>query len=306
MGSKEVDLKEKYQRFGKMGESTYDTLFVAVDVQSKKRVISRVINLDVETNGVPSEFVREISILTSLDHPNIQKLLDYHVDQSKVELIFEYLPITISAYLQKRSMTNSLIQSYTYQLLCSLAYLHGHGVLHRGITTNSIFMSESGTIKLASFDNSRFFTIPVGKISPPSSFSYMNAPESVLMGGNYDASADIWSAGCVILAMVTQTHLFEADGEIDLVHKIFKSLGTPTKEEWPELYKTNSRIEIVEYPKKDLGELVPNCPPLLLDLLRQILQVVPSKRITAMKALSHEYFADVSSQIVESCHPAFD
>ncbi|KAF9011329.1 kinase-like domain-containing protein [Cyathus striatus] len=126
--------------------------------------------------------------------------------------------------------------------------------------------------------------------------------------------------------------LFSGDrGEIGLAWSIFKVLGTPTKDSWPEFEDLPSAKSVVFnlVPAVPLWPLLPNLPPSSfpaesqlspstssspssssssisstytvnepppptspLDLLSSFLQLAPSRRITAQKALQHPWFSE--------------
>jgi serine/threonine protein kinase len=51
----------------------------------------------------------------------------------------------------------------------------------------------------------------------------------------YGTAVDIWSVGCVFAELVTGRPLFPGNSEQDELVKIFKLLGTPTENDWPEM-----------------------------------------------------------------------
>ena len=48
---------------------------------------------------------------------------------------------------------------------------------------------------------------------------------------------DLWSCGAIFAEMMTNRALFPGDSEIDQLFKIFRVLGTPTSEVWPDVEK---------------------------------------------------------------------
>merc|ERR1712054_376124 len=82
-------------------------------------------------------------------------------------------------------------------------------------------------------------------------------------------------------------------GERDQLDRIFRHLGTPTREifpsivDLPEFQKNNFR----QYPLlTDLQSLVPILDPLGVDLLSKMLTFDPAKRISAREAMNHPFF----------------
>ncbi|AQK60779.1 hypothetical protein ZEAMMB73_Zm00001d053930 [Zea mays] len=94
--------------------------------------------------------------------------------------------------------------------------------------------------------------------------------------------------------MVNQKALFPGDSEIDELFKIFRILGTPTKETWPGVASLpDYKSTFPKWPPVDLATVVPTLEPSGIDLLSKMLRLDPSKRITARAALEHDYFRDL-------------
>lgn len=60
-----------YKALEKLGRGTYGTVYKAQKNGSKDFVAIKKIKLDVESEGVPSTTLREISILKKMVHPNV-------------------------------------------------------------------------------------------------------------------------------------------------------------------------------------------------------------------------------------------
>jgi serine/threonine protein kinase len=78
------------------------------------------------------------------------------------------------------------------------------------------------------------------------------------------------------------------------IFKIFRVLGTPDEESWPGLsslpdYKSNFPV----WEPKKMKTVVPHLEASGVDLLKQILILDPCNRLSAKRALTHPYFADV-------------
>ncbi|KAJ3508273.1 hypothetical protein NLJ89_g5848 [Agrocybe chaxingu] len=96
-------------------------------------------------------------------------------------------------------------------------------------------------------------------------------------------------------AQWTRDTLFNGErGEIGLAWSIFKILGTPTDETWPEFENLPGSKSVVFniVPPVPLAPLLPNLPPssLALDLLQRFLVYPASQRLRARDALRHDWF----------------
>ena len=133
---------------------------------------------------------------------------------------------------------------------------------------------------------------------------WYRAPEILLGSKFYSLPIDIWSTGCIIAEMITMQPLFPGDAEIDQLFKIFKVLGTPTEENFPDV--TQLPAYSATFPKwsaKNLADVIPGAEPLALDLIAQMLRYDPAARISARAALDHPWFSDLPEQAKAACRP---
>lgn len=111
----------------------------------------------------------------------------------------------------------------------------------------------------------------------------------------YSTSVDIWSVGCIFAELITKKALFNGQSDEDQLDKIFRIMGTPSLEEWPEmadlpLYKADMPV----YERQNLADFVPGLDEEGMDLLDKLLQVDPTKRITAADAMKHPFLKEVT------------
>ena len=74
------------------------------------------------------------------------------------------------------------------------------------------------------------------------------------------------------------------DSEIDEMFKIFKILGTPNETVWPGVSSLKDwNPEFPKWQRKDLKTLVPGLDDEGLDLLEQLIDYNPARRISAKR-----------------------
>lgn len=64
---------------------------------------------------------------------------------------------------------------------------------------------------------------------------WYRSPEVLLGSARYSTPVDIWSIGTIFAELATKKPLFHGDSEIDQLFRIFRALGTPNNEVWPEV-----------------------------------------------------------------------
>ncbi|XP_078260407.1 cyclin-dependent kinase 2-like isoform X5 [Rhinoraja longicauda] len=251
---------DNFQKVEKIGEGTYGVVYKAMNKVTGEMVALKKIRLDAEMEGVPSTAIREISLLKELNHRNIVR------------------------------------------------------VLHRDLKPQNLLINDGGAIKLADFGLARAFGVPVRTYTHEVVTLWYRAPE-ILMGCKfYSTAVDVWSIGCIFAEMegqssckmrgqsfkteVTRKPLFPGDSEIDQLFRIFRTLGTPNESVWPGVtqlpdYKAN----FPRWSRQDFSKILPNLDIDGKDLLMQMLQYDPNKRISAKVAISHRFFRDVTIQL---------
>ena len=293
----------RYQKQEKLGQGTYGTVYKAFDNVTQQTVAIKIMKPNQEDEGISAITLREVSILKSLDHPNIVKLLDVSVQEKSIVIVQEYLQIYLRKYLKGRrgQISPELVKSYAFQLLAAIYVLHTHRIMHRDIKPENLLINKKGHLKLCDFGLARYFSVPMRQYSPEVVSLWYRAPELLFAPRCYELSIDIWSAGCIIAELCRGEVLFESDSELDLMHKILSVLGTP---EDKSLLHLPDDMKVPEYEGKPWNEVLKTNDYALIDLVSKMLLLDPMKRISAIDALGHPYFRDLPQQVRELSLPS--
>ena len=288
-------LIEPRGQFETLGEGAYGVVYMALDLEDdERRVALKKIKLEhAGSEGMSSSALREITLLRLLRHKNIVSLENVVMEPERLSLIFELMDTDLSKYLKscRHDLPPKLIRSYSKQLLSGVAYCHSMGVMHRDLKPQNILLAQNGTLKIADFGLARNFT-PIRKTLTVEVITrWYRAPEVLLGHTHYDCSVDLWSVGCIIAEMSNKTVLFPGMTEIDQIHKIFKFLGTPTEDDWPDLISMrNWRQTFPRWNALRWDLYLSKLEPTGIDLLSHLLECNPARRWTASDSLLHPYF----------------
>ena len=102
----------------------------------------------------------------------------------------------------------------------------------------------------------------------------------------------MWSVGCIFAELLLNEPLFQAKGEIEMISMIFKLLGPPTSQTWPD-YNNMPLAKTINLPAShppQLRQKFPHITALGIDFLSRLLAYDPEERLTAEEALKHPYF----------------
>ncbi|KAM9345051.1 cyclin-dependent kinase 1 isoform 2-T2 [Symphorus nematophorus] len=232
---------EDYLKIEKIGEGTYGVVYKGRHKATGQVVAMKKIRLESEEEGVPSTAVREVSLLQELKHPNVVRLLDVLMQESRLYLIFEFLSMDLKKYLDS-------IPSGQYM--------------------------EPMLVKVVTL--------------------WYRAPEVLLGSPRYSTPVDVWSTGTIFAELATKKPLFHGDSEIDQLFRIFRTLGTPNNDVWPDVESLpDYKNTFPKWKSGNLSSMVKNLDKNGLDLLAKMLIYNPPKRISAREAMTHPYFDDL-------------
>ncbi|CAI4222339.1 unnamed protein product [Auanema sp. JU1783] len=280
-----LDQLSKFGDLEKIGEGTYGVVFKGIHKKSGLKVALKKIRLETDGEGVPSTCIREITLLKDLNHTNIVRLYDVIHNGDRLFLIFEFVDRDLKGLLDLLPEKKLPPQHFR------LATSSGYRILsYKAVDAN-------GIIKLADFGLARNFSMPSRPYTHEVVTLWYRAPEVLLGGRYYCTGLDIWSLGCIFIEMASGGTPFQGDSEIDQLFKIFKLLGTPSTEIWPEVDLLPNFKHVFPKWKVEDDNLKRTMGPLEDDgvaLARDMLSYHPESRITAKSALGHRYLRNLS------------
>lgn len=105
-------------------------------------------------------FLREIRIHSKLDHPNVVKVYDHEVLNSKIYILMEFCPTNLSNFINEvvYPIDQNVKRKILFQILNGLAYLQSKRILHRDIKPLNVLISKNGIVKLCDFGSAVEFS----------------------------------------------------------------------------------------------------------------------------------------------------
>ncbi len=151
-------------------------------------------------------FLREASIATRLDHPNVVEVLDTGETGGRPYIVMELVDgSSLAADLARcRSLDEERAVDVTLQLSAALAYAHELAIVHRDVKPANVLLTRDGRVKLADFGIARGLGDGATLTSAGSvlgTVAYLS-PEQA-RGDAIGTASDIWSLGIVIQEMTT-------------------------------------------------------------------------------------------------------
>ncbi|KEG02546.1 cdc2-related kinase 2, putative [Plasmodium vinckei vinckei] len=287
---------EKYHGLEKIGEGTYGVVYKAQNSDGESFALKK-IRLEKEDEGIPSTAIREISILKELRHSNIVKLYDVIHAKKRLILVFEHLDQDLKKLIDvcDGGLESVTAKSFLLQLLNGIAYCHEHKVLHRDLKPQNLLINREGELKIADFGLARAFGIPARRYTHEVVTLWYRAPDILMGSKKYSTPIDIWSVGCIFAEMVNGRPLFPGVSDTDQLMRIFKILGTPNSQNWPDVFKLPKYDpNFPVYEPLPWETVIKGLDDTGIDLLSKMLKLDPNQRITAKQAIEHPYFKETN------------
>lgn len=245
-GDDDPDQDTGGERIGPYRNCQYVASGVTAEVYRCK---GRALKVITETHNMePHDPFREAKILEQLKKPCIPLLETFRDQEQRFTLVFPYMPLTLSGLLESGPISDAQVRSILRDVFQALADIHKKGIIHRDVKPQAILLaSPDGPAYLSDFGTA--WHPELSATTEPADAKILDigtgpyrAPEVLFGNKAYGTAVDMWGAGCMLAECVRRPPktLFESraaheDGnQLGLILSIFKTIGTPTRESWPE------------------------------------------------------------------------
>ena len=336
-------LSHRYQIKTMIGRGTFCLVWLAYDYLRCENVAIKVLKKCDDSVGDDGQFEDEFVMnqyLSTVDEEecqNITRFYDVFYFEGHCCLVFELVSQNILTFINYFDYTFvriplPLVKKIVIDTLKGLNYMHKHGTIHTDLKPENVFavrpifpyepFSEDDTrevfncleddpstisFKLGDFGNSCFDD---GMLNELIQTRQYRSPE-VLLGIDYNSSADIWSLACMTFELATRHHLFdpvigdiEEDNDnkemFDAVHlSMIEMVMGPIPRDWARNGKCytklyNSRGDLKYKYEKRMGPvydllvkhgLSQQDAQELSDFLQPMLAIIPRQRPSAAELL---------------------
>jgi serine/threonine protein kinase len=200
-----------YELLRRMGEGGMGVVYLAVRAERdfKNHVAIKVIRKGMDSEGVLARFRRERQILSSLDHPNIARLLDGGTtEDGRPYFVMEYVEgEPLIAYCDDKLSVNERLKLFG-DVCSAVQYAHQNLVVHRDLKPGNVLVTAEGTVKLLDFGIAKLLDPDVSSVDVPPTATAIRlmtpeyaSPEQA-RGDPVTTSTDVYSLGVILYELL--------------------------------------------------------------------------------------------------------
>lgn len=162
-------------------------------------------------------FQRERSVLASLQHEGIARILDAGIATGDpAYLVLEYVDgTTVTDYCRSNKLNLNKTLKLFLQVCDAVEYAHKHLVVHRDIKPTNVLVTSDGKVKLLDFGIAKLIDDSQDRALTRSGFYPMTpeyaAPEQI-RGGPISTTTDVYGLGSLLYEMLTGGRPFDTKG----------------------------------------------------------------------------------------------
>lgn len=298
-----------------LGSAAFSRVVQAHDLHTGINVCLKIIKNDKDFFDQSLDEIKLLKLVNKhdpADEHHILRLYDFFYHQEHLFIVCELLRANLYEFQKFNQESGgeyyfnmSRLQVITRQCLEALEYLHGLGIIHCDLKPENILIKSYRRceIKVIDLGSSCFHTDNLCLYVQSRSY---RAPE-VILGLPYDQRIDMWSLGCILAELCSGEVLFPNDSVVMILARMIGMLGPIdlemleqgqethkyfTKEY--DLYHINEETNQLEYiiPESSMLEhRLPVTDAGFIDFVRNLLEINPERRPTAVEALEHPWLS---------------
>lgn len=230
-----------YKIIEKIGSGTFGKVYKVLHIPTNQLRAMKVVKLDtVNYQDDEKTFLKEIEMLSQLDHPHIIKIYEYYSDDLNYYVITE-LANGGELYEQIYNIHNynendaAVIMK---QILSVVCYIHSKNIVHRDLKPENILLETSKkgdlSIKIIDFGTSNYYE-KNKKLSLKVGTPYYIAPE--VLKKDYNNKCDIWSCGVIMYVLLAGSPPFDGPDDIAIMEKVKNGKYNFNGKEWNNISK---------------------------------------------------------------------
>ncbi|CAD8060351.1 unnamed protein product [Paramecium primaurelia] len=275
---------QMFRVYKKIGKGNFASVYLAQKIEDSKKMAIKAFSKQAayaEENGKEA-ILNELKIMRQLNHSHIMQMYEVYETQNSLYVALELLEggSLYDLIKEKTLLSTTQIQQIMVGVLQGLNHMHQKNIMHRDLKLENILFKQQrkmDSVVIADFGLATKVDEPVYLYYRCGTPGYV-APEVINIKdvkGHYSEVCDIFSLGLVFYLLLSGKQAFPG-----------KSYGTVVKQ---------NREATIDFKIKQLQQ----APSQAMDLMRNMLEKDPNKRISASDCLKHPFLAEINNQMAD-------
>ena len=273
IGQSKSDPGIDYKKTNFLGEGAFASVYLVQNRITEAIRAMKIINKSVTcTEEEEKEIENEINILRAMDHPNILKIFEFYSNKESYSIITEYCSGgELFKEMQENGPFDEKYVAYVmYQIFSAINYCHSMNIIQRDLKPENILIIDRNRngyprIKVCDFGTS--LMVEKGGVQKKLvGSSYYIAPE--VLRKHYNEKCDIWSCGVILYILLSGKPPFDGEDDNEIMGNV-----------------TTGQYDIHCAPFNRISKSA-------IDLIKKLLVMDTSRRISAQEALNHVWFKE--------------
>ncbi|EGT38761.1 hypothetical protein CAEBREN_07770 [Caenorhabditis brenneri] len=238
-----------------LGEGSFGKVFLVENTTdpSRKMAMKKMLFKEEGVKELIESECRVHEHLSRIGHENLVKMLGVVTIKTTSCIYLEYIAGgELRGKIKKNGMSLQKAKFYFRQLVDGLHFLHQNHVVHRDIKPQNLLLTELDDLKIADFGLSTFYRNEDGEEKMLDGFwgtRPYGSPEMFKMEAYRGPPVDVWSAGIVLVYMLSGKLPWEAATDLSLEYVLWTN-GV-RREPWSKMHE-----ETIDFLKKMLNPCV--------------------------------------------------
>ena len=255
-------LSNNYKKIRLLEKNKYILIEIVQNEKDGKIYLMKAIDKTLLKYKNESDTLKEMEILSSLNHTNLSKVIDFFFTQKTFNIIIEYdedsefknkIEYNIKNHL---SFEENYIWSLTIQLLNLIKFIKENKNIDFNISPSNFLLMNNGLLKLFNFGNKLILNKIEKNLNEAFDINEFNRciPPEILNNedeNNEDSDAsNIWLAGCIIYELCSLKPPFEGKNMKSSFINILKGVYKPINPKYSNDFNLLLSKMLVNDPKK--------------------------------------------------------
>ncbi|RYR33871.1 hypothetical protein Ahy_A10g048534 isoform B [Arachis hypogaea] len=213
----------------KIGKGSFSAVWKAEHRGTGEEVAVKQVFLSKLSPRLKSSFHCELNFLSSVNHPNIVRLLDFFQYDGCAYLVMEFCAGgNLASYIRFHGRVQQQTARRFMQQLANITLLETNLFALMVLLNQNILLSkprDDAILKIADFGLSR--TVRPGEYAETVCGTPLYMAPEVLQFQKYDSKADMWSIGVILFELLNGYPPFNGRNNVQLLKNIRSSTGLP-------------------------------------------------------------------------------